>query len=81
MEFKVYPNPTNGILYVQTLCAMSLPTETEYSITSLTGQTLLSGRITDAIQQIDVSGLDSGMYFVRIQNGKEVIAKKVNIIK
>ena len=81
MEVKVYPNPTNGILFVQTLCAMSLPTETEYSITSLTGQTLLSGHITDAIQQIDVSGLDSGMYFVRIQNGKEVIAKKVNIIK
>ena len=60
---------------------MSLSTETEYSIISLTGQTLLSGHITDAIQQIDVSGLDSGMYFVRIQNGNEVIAKKVNIFK
>ena len=81
MEIKVYPNPTNGILFVQTLCAMFLSTETEYSIISLTGQTLLSGHITDAIQQIDVSGLDSGMYFVRIQNGKEVMAKKVNIFK
>jgi hypothetical protein len=81
MEIKVYPNPTNGILFVQTLCATSLPTETEYCITNLTGQTLLSGRITDETQQIDVTGLAEGMYFVRIQNDREVTIKKFTIAK
>ena len=81
LEIKVYPNPTNGILFVETRRATSLQAETEYIITNVTGQTLLSGQITDEIQQIDVSGLAEGMYFVRIQSDEGVITKKVNIIK
>ena len=63
--FAVYPNPTNGVLFVQTLRATSLPNQT-YSITNLTGQTVLSGNITAETQQIDVSGLPKGMYFISI---------------
>ena len=81
MEIKVYPNPTNGILFVQTLCATSLQAETEYCITNLTGQTLISGHITDETQQIDVTGLAEGMYFVRIQNNSKTIIKKFCIVK
>ncbi len=79
MEIKVYPNPTNGILFVETRLIASLPAE--YIITNMTGQTLLSGHITDETQQIDVSDLAEGMYFVRIQSDEGVIMKKVNIIK
>ena len=61
--FTVYPNPTNGILFVQTLRATSLPDQT-YRITNIMGQTILSGNITDETQQIDVSGLPQGMYFI-----------------
>ena len=81
MEIKVYPNPTNGILFVQTLRATSLQAETEYIITNVTGQTLLSGHITNQTQQVDVSGLAEGMYFVRIQGDKEIIIKKFSIVK
>ena len=81
LEIKVYPNPTNGVLFVQTLRATSLPTETEYCIINLTGQILLRGNITDGTQQIDVSGLAEGMYFVRIQNEKGTITKKFSIIR
>jgi len=59
----VYPNPTNGVLFVRTHAVR--PNE-EYRITNIMGQTLLQGRITDETQQIDVTGLAEGMYFVSV---------------
>jgi len=59
----VYPNPTNGILFVQTLRATSLPDQM-YRITNLIGQTLLTGQIMAENQQINVSSLPQGMYFI-----------------
>jgi hypothetical protein len=60
---------------------MSLQAETEYFITNVTGQTLLSGHITDETQQIDVTGLAEGMYFVRIQNDESCFIKKFFIAR
>lgn len=61
----VYPNPTNGILVVETRHATSLPAE-NYRITNLMGQTVLTGSLTDETQKIDVSALPEGMYFISI---------------
>ena len=61
--FTVYPNPTNGILFVETRRATSLPDQT-YRITNLMGQTLLTGQFTAETQQINVSSLPQGMYFI-----------------
>ena len=63
--FEVYPNPTNGVLFVETVCTPSLPAET-YRITNLMGQTLLTGQFTAETQQINVSSLPQGMYFITI---------------
>ena len=38
----------------------------EYRITNLMGQTLMTGNITSDSQQIDVSNLPQGMYFITI---------------
>ena len=81
MEIKVYPNPTNGILFVETRRATSLQDETEYIIVNLTGQMLLHGNINSETQQIDVSRLADGMYFIRIQNNRGIVTKKINIIR
>ena len=59
----VYPNPTNHVLFIETRLIASLPDQT-YHITNLMGQTLLTGQITDETQQIDVSSLPQGMYFI-----------------
>ena len=64
----VYPNPTNGILFVETRRATSLPEQT-YRITNLMGQTVLSGNITAETQRIDVSSLPQGMYFITVGEG------------
>ena len=61
----VYPNPTNGILFVETRHATSLPDPT-YRITNLMGQTLLTGSISAETQQIDIAKLPAGMYFISV---------------
>ena len=61
--FEMYPNPTNGILFVETH-ATSLPAKTEYRITNLMGQSLLQGHITAEKQQINIDNLPAGLYFI-----------------
>ena len=65
-QFEVYPNPTDGVLFVETHGrASQLPDQT-YRITNLMGQTLLTGNITAERQRIDVSALPEGMYFISV---------------
>ena len=64
--FTVYPNPANGVLFVETQNFASLPNQT-YRITNLTGQTILSGNINTENQRIDISMLPAGMYFITIE--------------
>ena len=64
--FHIYPNPTNGVLFVETRRATSLPDQTEYRIINTMGQTVLTGHITDETQRIDVSNMPHGMYFITI---------------
>jgi len=51
--FTVYPNPTDGILQT-------------YRIINLMGQTLHTGNISAETQQIDITSLPSGMYFISV---------------
>ena len=62
--FSVYPNPTNCVLFVETLQATTLLAKTEYRITNLMGQSLLQGHITTEKQQINIDNLRAGMYFI-----------------
>ena len=61
----VYPNPTNGILFVETQNFASLPGQT-YRVSNLMGQTVLTGSLNVENQQIDVSNLPEGMYFISV---------------
>ena len=63
-DIMVYPNPTHGILFVETRFIAS-QTNT-YRITNTMGQTLMIGQVTAETQQIDVSTLPQGMYFIAI---------------
>ena len=63
--FTIYPNPTHGVLVVETYHGAFLPTQT-YRITNIMGQTLITGQITDETQRIDVTDLPVGMYFISI---------------
>jgi len=66
MPFAIYPNPTDNVLFVETVCTLSLPAANEYRITNLMGQTVLTGNLNAETQQIDVSNLTQGMYFISV---------------
>ena len=61
--FQLYPNPCNGILTILGVHAG------EYRIANLLGQTIKTGCIDTEKQQINVSALPTGVYFINI-NGK-----------
>ena len=64
MTFTVYPNPTNGIIAIQH--SSFRIHHSEFRITNLMGQTVLSGNINADNQQINVSSLPQGMYFITV---------------
>ncbi len=63
--FRVYPNPANGILFVETCHGASLQMET-YRIVNPIGQTVMEGQITTEKQQISVRNLPNGVYFITV---------------
>ena len=58
--FKVYPNPCDGMITISGVQAG------EYRIANLLGQTIIAGRIDAEKQQINVSALPTGVYFINI---------------
>ncbi|MBP7821311.1 MAG: T9SS type A sorting domain-containing protein [Saprospiraceae bacterium] len=66
----VYPNPSNGFIYVQ------LPPNKEYTAMTLTdalGRTLRT--IPQSSDKIDVSFLPKGTYFIQVNNNEKVVAQ------
>ena len=58
--FSVYPNPSDGKITIVGGCG-------EYRITNVIGQILRTGLIKSDLQQIDISRLPAGMYFVTVE--------------
>ena len=61
--FAVYPNPSHDVLFV-----LSESINSEYRITNIIGQTLMTGEIISDNQKIDVSSLSEGIYFITLTN-------------
>lgn len=70
-KIKVYPNPTNSKITVRGANNQTI----KYSIFNVFGQLVLSGSGTSHTLQINLSELDSQMYFLKINN------KVIKIIK
>jgi len=75
---KLYPNPTNGILNI------SLPENNgkgiTIKVTNVIGKVVLENKVINSSNQskLDLSGFDSGIYFVKvIGNGFENTVKVV----
>ena len=69
-DFRVYPNPTDDILHVETTYH-DLSTTT-YRISNIMGQTLMTGQMPPTL---DVSELPSGIYFIHIGGTTQKILK------
>ncbi|MBQ6083469.1 MAG: T9SS type A sorting domain-containing protein, partial [Bacteroidales bacterium] len=78
--FKVYPNPTNGVITIEigdneTFQKTSLQA-TEYTITNICGQIVMKGTISSETRQIDISNLENGMYFINVGDKSLKFVKK-----
>jgi len=68
---KIYPNPTDGLLYIDA---------NNKSIIGATVFDILGKKVlqqTGNIQQVDISTLEKGMYFLRIANMSGEVVKKI----
>lgn len=62
----IYPNPSNGVFTVE----RDLYSEKEaYQITDVTGKIILTGELEAEKTQIDLTSLQSGVYFLKTLNG------------
>jgi hypothetical protein len=74
-SFALFPNPTTGAIYFigqDRSCAIE--------IFDISGR-LVKKLATETSQQIDLSGLDNGIYLVRIDDGERQISQKIIVRK
>jgi len=69
--FDIYPNPSYNVLFV-----LSDNINSEYRITNILGETVISGSIASENQQINVSSLLEGIYFISIGNATMKFLKR-----
>ena len=69
--FELYPNPTDGTLFVKTW--YDTDDLSTYRIINLMGQTLMTGEVT---QTIDVAGLPTGIYVIQVNGMTRKFVKR-----
>jgi hypothetical protein len=69
----VYPNPANGMLYIDNAKGSNI------ELYDLTGKMMLADGNLHQLRKIDVSGLTPGVYLLRIINKDSVSTKKIVI--
>lgn len=74
--FKVYPNPTNGTSF-------SIETNSfgNFKIFNIAGKKIYSDSLNPGTKQIDISKIESGMYFINFKSNKYSQTKKILIRK
>ncbi len=77
LSVDMYPNPAGNKLYISISETISM----DIAIHDLTGKAVRSKTNCYGDTMFDVYGLPEGMYFVRIDTGRELITKKLNIVR
>lgn len=81
--FSIYPNPAQDLLYLEVEKFEDLHIQ-EANIYSAFGQRIQAvdlSRLSSAITTIDISSLNSGMYFLIIKDQDGTITHKFNVVK
>ena len=73
---KLYPNPVRGNLKIE-----NLNEATDISIYNIMGQEVQKVSSAMGSVEIDMSGLSNGLYFVKMQNGKNIRTEKIQVVK
>jgi len=77
-SMAIWPNPVRNEMLIQ----RETRHDCKLEILSLTGDAVIQKQLTGFVNQVDVSNLAEGIYFVRInENNNVVVTKKVVIVK
>lgn len=68
--FSMYPNPVNELLI------LDLIENANYAVLNLGGQILKQGVLTKGENKLDLSNLNSGFYFIKVETNERSITKK-----
>jgi len=71
----IYPNPVTGNSFVLQGGFIEGGKQ-DYTITDLSGKTVLSGTVNSQLQQINISALSKGLYLLQLNNGSSIKFKK-----
>ena len=74
-SIPIYPNIADHTLYVDLSDAYKVPHE--ISIFDVFANKMISIEANNSINEIDVSDLNTGVYFVNVFNGRDTVVKKI----
>ena len=72
-NFKIYPNPVTDRIIIQQTNFENITVEIYNSI----GQLFLTKKVDTAKEEIDLSFLENGAYYISLNNGKGVARQKI----
>ncbi len=70
----IYPNPTNDKFIIQ---IENQNVSYNLEILNTIGQVVLTKKIINSIEQVDLSGQVAGVYFVKLQSENSMIVRKI----
>jgi len=73
----IYPNPSKEILYIKYVDGKSIPAGSKFTLTNMDGRVIISA--LSGNDHIYLRGVSPGIYSLSIQNGSELLIKKIMI--
>lgn len=78
-KISVYPNPSNGKIFVENTTKRIAFKDGEIRIYNLYGEKIYSDKIKSDKIQIDLDNIAAGLYLIEIHSGQTIITKKILI--
>ena len=72
-EFNIHPNPATSTLFIET----ALNENVKVSIIDLTGRCVKEVELTQTVSSLNIEDVESGVYFISIQQGDNNIVEKL----
>lgn len=77
-DFAIYPNPSNGLFYVE---LPMISQNAEISVHDITGKEIMKVIPESLIIQLDLSDFSDGFYLVKYKAGETLITKRLDLIR
>jgi polyhydroxybutyrate depolymerase len=74
IPFKIFPNPTDGFIYIESLNVLS---ENELKLIDITGKTIFEKTQFYSSYTIDITNIEKGIYFLIIDTETKIYTSKI----